>query len=242
MKKYIGILICFMIGLSALAIDLAVEDILAKVSTNQSLIKDMQADITTVIKSEMKGKMESEQKGKIWIKGEDKSKIEMIKPVAQITITSGGKMMAVDPATGQKMVQDLTKLREKTGQPDLGQGSMDKKKMLDYFNLKLRTVSGIFGVKEYVIEGRPKKANKFLGRVDFTIDSNRYLPVKIEIYSPEGKLVSATKIEYIKIKNIWVISKSASEIKLPAGNLKAEMRYDNIKLNEGIADSVFKIE
>jgi len=237
MKKYIGILICLMIGLSAWALDPAIEDILAKVSTNQSLIKDMQADITTVIKSEMKGKMESEQKGKIWIKGEDKSKIEMIKPVAQITITSGGKMMAVDPATGQKMVQDLKKLREKTGQPDLGQGSMDKKKMLDYFDLKLRNVSG-----NVVIEGKPKKANKFLGRVDFTIDSNRYLPVKIEIYSSEGKLVSATKIEYIKIKNIWVISKSASEIKLPAGKMKAEMRYDNIKLNEGIADSVFKIE
>jgi outer membrane lipoprotein-sorting protein len=225
------------IGLSAWALDPAIEDILAKVSTNQSLIKDMQADITTVIKSEMKGKMESEQKGKIWIKGEDKSKIEMIKPVAQITITSGGKMMAVDPATGQKMVQDLKKLREKTGQPDLGQGSMDKKKMLEYFDLKLKNVSGII-----VIEAKPKKTNKFLGRVDFTIDSNRYLPVKIEIYNPAGNLVSATKIEYIKTKNVWVISKSVSEVKLPMGSMKAEMRYDNIKINEGISDSIFKIE
>ena len=237
MKRIIGLLICFLIGFCAFAIDAGVEDILMKVSTNQSLIKDMQADITTIIKSDMKGKMEREQTGRIWIKGEDKTKIEMIKPVKQVTITSGDKMMMNDPVTGQKMIRDLKKMRQETGQPDLGQGSMDKKKMLDYFDLKLKNVSGAV-----VIEGKPKKANKFLGRVDFTVDTSRNLPVKIEIYTPEGKLVSTTNIDYTKIKNIWVITKSSSEVKLPMGAMKAEMRYDNIKLNEGIADSVFKIE
>lgn len=237
MKRIIGLFICLVIGFCAFAIDAGVEDILMKVSTNQSMIKDMSADITTVIKSDMKGKMQSEQSGKIWIKGEDKTKIEMIKPMKQITITSGDKMMMNDPATGQKMVRDLKKMRQETGQPDLGQGSMDKKKMLEYFNLKLRSASG-----SVVIEGKPKKANKFLGRVDFTVDTSRNLPVKIEILNPEGKLVSTTNIEYTKIKNIWVIKKSSSEVKLPMGSMKAEMRYDNIKVNEGISDSVFKIE
>ena len=238
MKRFFGILVCLVIGVCALALGPSVEDILAKIATNQSLVKDMRADVVTVIKSEMKGKMESEQRGRIWIKGEDKTKIEMIKPAAQITITSGDKMEIIDPSSGQKIIRDLKKLREKTGQPDLGQGSMDRKKMLDYFNLKVRTVSG----KGYVIEGTPRKENKFLGKIDFTIDADRYLPVKIEIYNPAGNLVSTSNIEYQKIKNIWVITKSVSEVKLPGGKMKAEMRYENIKLNDGIADSVFKIE
>ena len=124
MKIIIGLLICLLIGFCAFAVDSGVEDILMKVSTNQSMIKDMSADITTVIKSDLKGKMEREQSGKIWIKGEDKTKIEMLKPVKQVTITSGDKMMMQDPQTGQKMVRDLKKMRQETGQPDLGQGSI----------------------------------------------------------------------------------------------------------------------
>ncbi|MFA4966670.1 MAG: outer membrane lipoprotein-sorting protein [Candidatus Margulisiibacteriota bacterium] len=240
LKKIFAIVICLVIAYAAWGVDPGVEDVLNKIATNQSLIKDMQADVITVIKAEMKEKKESRQKGKIWVKGDDKSKMEMIEPVKQVTITSGDKMAMIDPATGQKFVQDLKKLREKNGQVDLGQGSktMDKKKMYDFFNLKLVKSSG----KQIIIEGNPKKANKFLGKVNFYVDTDRYLPVKIEIYNPTGGVVSTSDIEYAKINNIWVISKSVSEVKLPGGKMKAEMRFENIKVNEGISDSVFKID
>ena len=70
----------------------------------------------------------------------------------------------------------------------------------------------------------------------FGNDTTRLLEAKIKWQT------RASNIDYLKIKNIWVIKKSSSEVKLPMGSMKAEMRYDNIKLNEGIADSVFKIE
>jgi len=244
-KKILVLIACLMIASAAWGMDPAVEDILNKIGTNQSLIKDMQADVTTVIKAELKEKKESKQEGRIWIKGDDKTKMEMMKPVKQITITSGDMMAMIDPATGQKFVQDLKKTRQKSGQLDMGQGSktMDKKKMYDFFNLKVATASGgLFGGKQFVIEGSPKKPNKFLGKVNFYIDADRYLPVKIEIFNQQGAVVSTSDIDYQKIKNIWVIAKSVTEVKLPVGKMKAEMKFENIKLNEGISDSVFKID
>ena len=219
-----------------------VEDLLTKIREGQSKVKDLQADIVTIIKSDMGGKKEAEQKGHIWIKGEDKSKMEMISPLRQISITSGNKMAVINPETGQKFVQDLEAMRKKTGQMDLGKNVMDQTKALEYFNLSVKEVGGFFGgVKEYVISGTPKEKNKFLGRIEFTVDAKKYVPTRIDIYNPKNSLVSSSTIEYEKIKDIWVIAKNTSEVKLPSGKMKMEMRFDKIKVNEGLSDKIFEI-
>jgi outer membrane lipoprotein-sorting protein len=219
-----------------------VEDLLTKIREGQSKVKDLQADITTIIKSDMGGKKEAEQKGHIWIKGEDKSKMEMISPLRQISITSGKKMAVINPETGQKFVQDLTAMRKKTGQMDLGKNVMDQTKALEYFNLSVKEVGGFFGgVKEYVISGTPKEKNKFLGRIEFTVDAKKYVPTRIDIYNPKNSLVSSSAIEYVQIKDIWVITRNLSEVKLPSGKMRMEMRFDNIKVNEGMPDKIFEI-
>lgn len=221
-------------------IDPAIQEILAKVKDNQGKIKDMQAEVITVIRSEIGQKKTMEQKGKMWIKGADKTKMEITSPIKQISITSGDKMIVVNPETGQKYVQDLKMLRKKTGQVDFGSNPMDQTKALAYFNLKLKKAGGLLGPRENIIEGTPREKNKFLGKVNFIIDAGRNLPTKIEIYNPQGSLVSSSDIEYIKIKDIWVIEKNKTIVKMPNGKMDVEMKFQNIKLNEGIADSVFE--
>lgn len=242
-NKKTAIFLAFLMIATMATATMSVESLLTKIREGQNKVKDLQADITTIIKSDMGGKKEAEQKGHIWIKGEDKSKMEMVSPLKQISITSGKKMAVINPETGQKYVQDLEAMRKKTGQVDLGKNMMDQTKALEYFNLSVREVSSFFGgAKEYVIVGIPKEKNKFLGKVEFTVDAQKYVPTRIDIYNPQGNLVSSSTIEYAKLKDIWVIAKNISEVKLPSGKMKMEMRFENIRLNEGIPDKEFKID
>ena len=80
----------------AFAADLGLDDIIQNIQSNQSKVKDMYAETTTTITSsiampgsESKGPQKMVQKGKIWTKGESKSKIEMLSPTRQVTITNG---------------------------------------------------------------------------------------------------------------------------------------------------------
>ena len=96
----------------------------------------------------------------MWTKGKDKSKIEMLSPMKQTTITNGSKMATINADTGQKFIQDLSKIK---GQAPAGQGrgQMDLDKAKEYFDLSLKkTKSGA-----YIISGQPKQNNKFLGKM-----------------------------------------------------------------------------
>jgi outer membrane lipoprotein-sorting protein len=231
------------VGAGAAEMDPAIEEVLSRVKANQAKIKDMQADIETIIKSTLGEKKRMEQKGHLWIKGESKSKMEITQPLKQITINSGDKMAMINPETGQKFVQDIKKIKDKMGQTELGRTPMDQTKALEYFNLKLKSEGGgFFKKKEIIIEGTPKEPNKFLGKVVFHIDDERHLPVKVEIFNPQGGLVSTSDLEYQKIKDIWVIAKNMSEVKMPNGKMEVEMKFNNVKVNEGIADREFKID
>ncbi len=242
MKKRLALVLGLLVlcAFSATALDPKIEGIISKIKENQMKIKDLSADIVTLIKSDTKDKKSLEQKGSILVKGEDKSRMEMTAPVPQITVTSKDKMMVVNPATGQKFVQDLKKLRKQTGKEDLGQNPLDQTKILDYFDLTVEE-RGIIS-KSYVITGTPKNKNKFMGKVKFYVDEGRYVPTKIEIYNAEGKLISGTDLGYIKIKDIWVVDKNSSWISVPGGKMEVSMRFNNIKINEGVSDKAFEIK
>ncbi|MBI5701223.1 outer membrane lipoprotein carrier protein LolA [Candidatus Saganbacteria bacterium] len=240
-KKFIlGFVFFLAFSVSSFAMDQKIEDLLNKVRANQNKIEDMSADITTVIKSDMKDKKAMEQKGSIMVKGSDASRMEMTSPLNQVTITNKDKMEVLNPATGQKFVQDLKKLKGKLGQSSVGSSPIDQTKVLDYFDLKLEE-KGVIS-KSYIITGVPKEKNKFMGMMKFYIDGSRNLPVKIEIYNTSDKLVSASDIDYTKVKDIWVISKNTSSIVVPGGKMEIEMRFDNVKVNEGLSDKLFEIK
>ena len=238
-KKLAVLLILLLMGSTVwAALDPAIEDLLGKIKSNQSQIKDMSADILTIMKS---GGKQMEQKGKIWIKGDNKSRMESSTPVNTVTVVNGDKRLLINQDTGERLVQDMKKLREKTGEMDFGNSPTDQTKALEYFNLKLREETTASG-KNYIIEGTPKKPNIMLGKVVFEIEGARNLPVKISIYNPKGALVSSSTIEYQKIKNIWVIKGNTAMVKTPQGSMNLVMRFNNVKINDGISDDQFKVD
>lgn len=236
-KLSLLLLVLFAFSMTAFAADPKITEIVAKMRENQTKVKDMKANITTIVKSDMKGAKNIEQNGSIMVKGTDKSRMEMTQPVNQITITNKDKMMMVNQETGQKYTQDLAKLRKQMGRDDVGQSPMDQTKILDYFNLTMEQKG-----KDCIITGVPKEKNKVMGKIRFYVDSDRYVPTKMEIYSPQGKIISTTKLEYQKIKDIWVVSNNSSQITVPGGSMQVEMKFENVKVNEGIDEKNFEIK
>lgn len=226
--------------------ELSLEDIINNLKANQAKIKDMYAETETTITSNMsmpgqenKGPQKMVQKAKMWTKGQDKSKIEMISPMKQTTIANGDQMAIISSDTGQKTVQDLKKLREKTG--GLGSGSqMGLDKAKEFFDLSVKRLDT--SAEAYVITGVPKKENKFLGRMEFYVDSNKWVPTKILMYDAKGKLMSQSVIEYEKIVGAFVPVKNVSNVTTPMGRMDIEMEYENVEVNRGINDKEFKIE
>ena len=236
------ILFSFLIVLSASSSDLALDDVIKNIQSNQSKIKDMYAETTTIITSNIKmpgaaekGPQKMVQKGKMWSKGEGKSKIEMISPMKQVTITNGDKMAVIYPETGQKVIQDLKKLRDKSGMSDASK-QMSLEKAKEFFDLSAKAKDN-----GYVITGIPKKENKFLDKMEFYVDGEKWVPIKILLYGPKDKLISQSEIEYQKISDVWVPVKNLSNISTPAGTMKVEMEFSNIKINKGISDKEFNI-
>jgi len=248
-KKLFVTVAVVLFAFSATAADLTIDEIINNIQANQTKIHDMYAETTTTITSNMvmpgqesKGPQKMVQKSKTWTKGQDKSKIEMLSPTRQITITNGDQMAIINPETGQKMVQDLKKLREKSG--GLGAGSqMSLDKAKDFFYLSVRKLdsSTSGGIDTYIIAGVPKKENKFMGKMEFYVDSEKWLPAKIIMYDPKNRPMSQTEIEYQQISDVWVPITTTSSLTTPMGTMKMGMEYSNTKVNQGIKDSEFNI-
>jgi len=234
---------CLAVSVPICSADISLKELVDKVQAGQLKIQDMYAESTTKITSNLqlsgeKGKAQSMvQKGKMWTKGKDKSKIEMLSPNRQITITNGDKMAMINTETGQKIIQDLKKMREKSGQSSDG-GQMNLEKAMKYFDMTVqKTPDG-----QYILTGVPKEKNKFLGKMEFYIDASRWIPFKVLMYDPKDRLVNQSEIEYKEFSGIWVPYKNKSEVNTPAGKMNVEMELSNIKVNQGINDKEFAIE
>jgi len=213
------------------------ETIISKIKANQSLISDMQADTKTVITSNIampgtvsKGPQTLVQTGHIWTKGQDKSRVEITSPNKQTTITNGTIMTIIMPETGKRVTQDLSKMKQ----------GMDAAKALDYFNLTVIEA----GTKEYIISGKPKEANQFLGKMDFFIDGTKNVPVRIAMYTSKGALMSLTELDYQPVEvssseTAYVPLKIKSVVTSSMGSVNSEMEYTNIKVNQGLKDELF---
>ncbi len=230
--------------------EVSATDLIAKMRSQQDLVKDLQADTTTTITSNIsipgapsKGPQTMTQTGQIWQKGRDKSKVEITSPMKQVTITNGSMMTIISPDSGQKITQDLSKMQG----AGKGQG-MDATKALDYFNLSVNKAEVATGESDiYVISGTPKESNQFLGRMDFFIDAEKCIPLRIAMYTPKGALMSLSEIEYEPVavssaETAYVPKKIKSIVTMQMGSVNTEMVYENIKVNKGISDSVFEAE
>lgn len=243
MFKKLSVLLAVLCVLSApaLSADLKVKEVFDKIQLNQSKIKDMYAETKTIITSSFlktgsNAPKEMVQTGKLWTKGKKKSKIEMLSPMKQVTITNEDKMEIVNVETGQKMIQDLKKMGKGMWHEQQETG-MELEKAMEYFDLSAAKQGD-----DYVITGIPKKKNKMIGKMEFLIDGKRWIPVKITLYGIKNELISQSDLQYNEVSGVWVPVKNISMVSTPAGKMKMEMEYSNIKVNRGIEDKVFAID
>ncbi|MFC1496745.1 outer membrane lipoprotein carrier protein LolA [Candidatus Margulisiibacteriota bacterium] len=246
MKKILLTILALLIASAAVSSALTLDELFNRLQANKGKIKSMQADISTTITSTVKEMNTMVQKGHIWTKGTDKSKTEMYSPTKQITITNGDMMAMISPDTGQKQIQDLSKIKGHQGQPASSAGrqggTMDLEAAKEKFDFSLRTLApSTLDPCPYIITGIPKDDNKFMGKMEVYVDSAKMVPTKISIFTPTGKLMNETKIEYKKIAGVYVAYKNSSSVNLPNGSMKVEMVYSGIKINEGINDKEFEI-
>lgn len=211
---------------------ITIEELFTKLQGNQGKIRDMQADITTKMTSSMKGMQGMEQKGHIWTKGNDKSKMEIYSPMKQTTITNGDQMAVIMPDTGQKHIQDLSK----TPNAQNNSPQMNLEKAKEKFDFSVKQQSG-----GYLITGYPKDNNKFMGKMEIFVDYSKMAPTNIKMFNPSGQLMNETKIEYQNVSGVYVVYKNTSKVNLPNGKMDMVMTYSNVKVNQGISDSVFDI-
>lgn len=247
-KRFIIVPLLVIFSAASFAAEVSLDTIIQNNRANQQKISDLYAETTTKITSNLQlgaskgtGPQTMIQQGKMWSKGESKSKVEMLSPNHQITITNGDKMAIINPETGQKMVQDMKKL--KSGQGTVGSGQMSLEKLKEMFDLSVQeTVDSGQNKPIYIITGVPRKENKFLGKMAFYIDGAKWIPTRVQMFDPKGKLISQTDMEYQQIGGAYVPSKNFSNVTTPMGAMKVEMEYSNIKVNKGISDKEFAIE
>ena len=253
-KKIVSFAIMFLLVSVSFASSLTVDDVVKNMQSNQSKIKDMYSEMTTTITSNLampnsanKGPQTMIQKSRMWTKGTDKSKIEVLSPTKQTTITNGNIMTMIDPQSGQKVTQDMSNLPAGKagikGQAGMaGSNSMNLAKALEMFDMTVSQKEAL-----YIMEAKPKKTNPVIGKMSFFIDPTRWLPIKIIIYTPQGKdlsraqsrEMSVTEMQYSEINGVWVATKTTSAVKTPMGNMSTEMVMENVKVNGGIGDGEF---
>lgn len=238
-KKMLFSVLSVLILSSFVLADMGLNELMGKVQGNQEKIKDMYVETSTVINSSMSmpgqkatGPQKMTQKAKMWTKGK-MSKMEMLSPQHQITINNGKKISMVNPETGQKMVQDI----KGQGAGVKGQESMSLEKAQEYFNLSIAKKGN-----GYLITGIPKKPNQFLGKMEFLVDGATWLPTKIYMYDAKGKLMNLSNLSYQQVSGIYVPSKTTSVVTTPMGKMDVEMVYSNVKINQGLSDSIFTIQ
>lgn len=237
-KKCLAVFLFMFLAAHCFASVLTLDELLVKVQGRQKQVTDMYAETVTVITSNMsvpgqesKEPQKIAQKGKMWTKGE-KSRIEMLEPTRQITINDGKKIAVINKMTGQKYVQDLSK--DKIGR---NSQNMSLEKAKEYFNLSLKSEGN-----NYIVTGVPKEKNKIFGRMEFVISAGDLLPSAVLMYTPDNKLISKTVLQYQKINSQMVPVKNISDVATPMGSMHIEMEYKNVKVNEGISDSLFEIK
>jgi len=242
-KKVLGLMIAFMV-LASSVFAISVDEIIGKMKDNQNKIKDMYAETVTIMDMSgfpkpKKGKapeMKMEQKGKLWVKGEDKSRVELDSPVKQIMVTNGEKLIMINPKTGEKLSQDL-KQAKKQNPINFQGGNFGLSKLKEQYNMSVREKGN-----ELAIICEPKNKKEVGVSIEIYIDKDKWLAKEISVKTNEGLMVSNTDIEYQNVSGAWVPKKMNSMANAIFGKMKIKMLFNNIKVNQGIDDKVFKID
>ncbi len=214
---------------------LKADDVIAKLVSQQSQVKDFSADIETSTKM-TDARDTFILNGKIWSKGPKMAKMILYTPEPQTTITNGDKLVMID-AKGEKTVMDIPPVQGLDAAAN-NQGRIDFGRFTELFNISIKP-SKVAGTIKLVCF--PKAGMVIKGKTEMVIDCNQWVPIYMTTYNEKGKMQASTDIKYAQFDGISIPVKIVANAVVPTGKAVMEMEFSNVKINQGISDSEFTV-
>ncbi|HEY9206180.1 MAG TPA: outer membrane lipoprotein-sorting protein [Candidatus Methanoperedens sp.] len=215
MIKRTGIVLLAIIVVSLISgctATMSAEQIAQQMKEKQESIKDFSA---TMVTSYAFGDESKTAKAKIMNKMPDKSRFEYLEPAemaGQIMVNDGKTIWNYDPKKNEVTRMDIPET-ERSYEPDYTQFI---KEILNQTDISYQGTDKFEGRSVYLIKASPKDNSKLMGiHYRMWVDSETWMPLKIEIFDKNDKLM--TSVEYRDIKFNTGIPDSEFEFKMPEG-------------------------
>ena len=193
--------------------NMSAEQIAQKMKEKQDSIKDFSA--TMVITSSFGGKDEM-AKAKIMNKMPDKSRIEYLEPAetaGQVMVSDGKTIWTYDPKKNEVTKMDMPKINMTISEQDY---TRSIKELLNQTDISYLGADKFEERSVYLIKASPGNGSVSMGiYYNMWVDSETWMPLKMEMFDKNDKLVIST--EYRDIKFNTGIPDSEFEFKVPEG-------------------------
>ena len=175
--------------------------------------------------------------------GDKKSFTEYLSPARE----QGTKMLKLEeqlwiysPSTDRIIQISGHMLRQSVMGSDLSyEDMMDDRKLTDIYKAVVSGSDEIDGRKTWILELTAKVENVAYARRKIWIDSERYVPLKEELYAKSGQLLKRSILsEVIKIDSRWFPTTIVYKDMLKQGD-GTEFKMTSIKFNQKIPEYIF---
>jgi outer membrane lipoprotein-sorting protein len=239
MKKIIISIICFLtISLAGVSQSDA-DDILKKVEKNMSSDNRVFESSMTI-----RGNRNSRTiTSKTWSAGDTKSFTEYLSPARE----QGTKMLKLEnqlwiysPSTDRTIQISGHMLRQSVMGSDLSyEDMMDDRKLTDVYTAKVAGKDVIGGRNTYILELSAKVTDVAYYSRKMWIDSERFVPLKEELFAKSGQLLKQTALSDVRqIDGRWFPETVVYKDMLKQGS-GTEFKITAIKFNQKIPEYIF---
>ena len=175
--------------------------------------------------------------------GDTKSFTEYLSPARE----QGTKMLKLEnqlwiysPSTDRTIQISGHMLRQSVMGSDLSyEDMMDDRKLTDVYAAKISGNEVIDGRKTYILDLAAKVTDVAYNSRKMWIDSERFVPLKEELFAKSGQLLKQTTLSDVKqIDGRWFPEKVVYKDMLKQGD-GTEFRITSIKFNQKIPDYIF---
>lgn len=175
--------------------------------------------------------------------GDTKSFTEYLSPARE----QGTKMLKLEnqlwiysPSTDRTIQISGHMLRQSVMGSDLSyEDMMDDRKLTDVYAAKISGNEVIDGRKTYILDLTAKVTDVAYNSRKMWIDSERFVPLKEELFAKSGQLLKQTTLSDVKqIDGRWFPEKVVYKDMLKQGD-GTEFRITSIKFNQKIPDYIF---
>ncbi|HLF34756.1 MAG TPA: outer membrane lipoprotein-sorting protein [Cyclobacteriaceae bacterium] len=180
---------------------------------------------------------------KSWSVGDDKSFTEYLSPARE----QGTKMLKLEnqlwiysPSTDRTIQISGHMLRQSVMGSDLSyEDMMDDRKLTDLYFAKVTGNENIGDRNTWILELTAKVEDVAYAKRKVWIDTERYVPLKEELYAKSGQLLKLTELKEVKqIQGRWFPTAILFKDMLKQGG-GTEFNMTNVKFNQEIPEYIF---